>query len=721
MFKPWKGGRGTAILSPLRGLVTCCWRSIPGVSPLAIDLRLSEADFKSVATWVVAAATVIYAILCILPWQPWFPSSVLDAAWRSVINEACCRHWRFGEEIVFTYGAWGYVGSLMYHPELYGTSLAGQGMLVGLLIVSLWRGVTAGVANPWRRMLLGAGVSLVVTEMVAREPTQLGYLLLWQLPLIQFFVDPPANEGARGCRSRVWRLVHDYGLVVAAALLSLTKFSLFPLAMAMVGGVSLDDVLCRRRFPWRGMVFVLAVAGFWLLARQPLTSLVPYVKNSLAVAMGYVEMKWSGPKVHIPWYALTAAGTLTLVGMALWPTRRWSSLIPLLTLGAALEVIAKSAFVRHDLGHWPMAFYFLAGCWLTAGPFLWQAIQSPRHRHLLRITGVMALAGAVLFSPGRWSTFASNVWATAVNRVHLPALAVRVIFGHAGYPATFERASAALRQQFPLPPLQGTVDLYPTAASVALAHASSYCPRPVFQSYSAYTPGLAALNAEHLRGPRAADNILFDIDPLDSWAIRPDHGRFPSLDDGLSWPELLTRYDVAPVQSGPAGASYLWLRRSPSPRAYRLDAVESRTMGFEEIVTLPSLDEGPLWAEIEVSRSALGVAATAALKDPIVRIVVVTCDRKETVYRLPAGMSRAGFLLSPLIDDRTWFAHLAATPWNDPKWQQAIGPRAVKSIRVTSRWGEWAFHPMIALRLFRLKFEPMPASPWRFGSGASKS
>jgi hypothetical protein len=673
-----------------------------------------------VATWAVAAATVIYAILCVLPWQPWFPSSVLDSAWRSVINEACYRHWGFGEEVVFTYGPWGYVGSLMYHPGLYGSSLAWQGMLVGLLIVSLWRVAAAAAVHPWPRIFLGVGISMSITEMVAREPTQLGYLLLWQIPLVQFFVDPSANAGARCSRFRAWRLVHDYGLVMAAALLSLTKFSLFPLAVAMVGGVSLDDVLCRRRFPWRGVVFVLAVAGFWLLARQPLSLLVPYVKNSLSVAMGYVEMKWSGPKIHIPWYALTGVGTLILVGVALWPSRRWSAMIALLTLGAAMEVIAKSAFVRHDLGHWPMAFYFLAGCWLTAGPFLWQATHTSRHRHLLRVTGVMALAGAVLFSPGRWGTFASNVWATAVNRVHLPAVAARVIAGRADYQATFERASGDLRRRFPLPPLQGTVDLYPTAASIALAHAIAYCPRPVFQSYSAYTPGLAALNAEHLRGARAPDNILFDIDPLDSWAIRPDHGRFPSLDDGLSWPELLTRYDIAPQQPGMAGASYLWLRRSPNPRTWRLDAVESRTMGFEEIVKLPGLDEGPLWAEIEVSRSALGVAAAMALKDPILRIAVVTGDGNETVYRLPAGMSRAGFLLSPVIDQGAWFAHLAATPWNDPKWQEAIGPRVVESIRVTSRWGEWAFRGAIALRLFRLEYQRMPGSPWRFGEKASK-
>ena len=47
---------------------------------------------------------------------------------------------------------------------------------------------------------------------------------------------------------------------------------------------------------------------------------------------------------------------------------------------------------------------------------------------------------------------------------------------------------------------------------------------------------LAELNAACLRSSQAASNILFGVEPID--------GRFPSLEDGHSWPELLTRYDI---------------------------------------------------------------------------------------------------------------------------------------------------------------------------------
>ena len=58
----------------------------------------------------------------------------------------------------------------------------------------------------------------------------------------------------------------------------------------------------------------------------------------------------------------------------------------------------------------------------------------------------------------------------------------------------------------------------------------------MIQSYAAFTPELADLNAAYLRSSHAPDNVFFECAPID------DH--YPSLDDGLSWPVLLTRYDI---------------------------------------------------------------------------------------------------------------------------------------------------------------------------------
>jgi len=85
---------------------------------------------------------------------------------------------------------------------------------------------------------------------------------------------------------------------------------------------------------------------------------------------------------------------------------------------------------------------------------------------------------------------------------------------------------------FPLPPIDGGVDVYPWNQARADCTRLRNDPRPVIQSlFRVRTRSWAELNAAHLAERSSPDNILFDIHPLNN--------NFPSLEDGLSWPELV--------------------------------------------------------------------------------------------------------------------------------------------------------------------------------------
>ena len=77
------------------------------------------------------------------------------------------------------------------------------------------------------------------------------------------------------------------------------------------------------------------------------------------------------------------------------------------------------------------------------------------------------------------------------------------------------------------------------------------------------------MNAAHLRSDRAADHILFDV-----WTI---DGRFPTQDDSLSWPELLTRYDIKRV-----AGRYILMKKSVTPRHYELTPITETVAKFDE-------------------------------------------------------------------------------------------------------------------------------------------
>lgn len=115
----------------------------------------------------------------------------------------------------------------------------------------------------------------------------------------------------------------------------------------------------------------------------------------------------------------------------------------------------------------------------------------------------------------------------------------------------FDAALAKIRAQHALPLREGTADIYSHEQSDLIASGNRWNPRPVLQSYSAYTPALAWANRDHLQGPAAPDTIFFRAETID--------GRLPALDDGPSWFALLEHYRPENLQGG-----FLSLRKETS-------------------------------------------------------------------------------------------------------------------------------------------------------------
>jgi hypothetical protein len=255
-----------------------------------------------------------------------------------------------------------------------------------------------------------------------------------------------------------------------------------------------------------------------------------------------------------------------------------------------------------------------------------------------------------------------------------------------------EEAAARIRHKVPLPDLPGTIDVYPFEGAVALAHGLSYVPRPALHSYSAYTPRLGRMDAEHLRGPRAPDHILLRIRPIDS--------RFPALDDGLSWPELLTRYDFR----GGVARRYLLLGRSPAPRRYTLTPMAELTGRLGELVKLPVPENGkPVWATIDLRPTWRGRAAAVIFKPPAVAMAVRERSGRTRSYRVIPQLLAAGFILSPVISGPADVVSLLERDGLEPP-----DDRRVEAIAIAGTMGAdigWAIDAEFDVRLWTLDIE----------------
>jgi hypothetical protein len=192
--------------------------------------------------------------------------------------------------------------------------------------------------------------------------------------------------------------------------------------------------------------------------------------------------------------------------------------------------------------------------------------------------------------------------------------------------ALYARDLASIRARMPRPPVEGTVDVYGNWQSIAIAYSFDYRPRPLFQSYIAYDAALAEMNAEHLRGGDAPQSILFGFNSIDH--------RYVPLDDALSWPEILRRYD--PVTRS---RDMMVLRKRAQPR--RLLVTDTRTIRgrLGQPIAIPP--SPMLWTEVKVETTMFGKLLAFAYKLPELRIAV---DGSEGRFiRRSAG---AGFLLS---------------------------------------------------------------------------
>jgi hypothetical protein len=98
----------------------------------------------------------------------------------------------------------------------------------------------------------------------------------------------------------------------------------------------------------------------------------------------------------------------------------------------------------------------------------------------------------------------------------------------------YQRALADIRQEVRIPLVKGTTDIYRHNQAFLLASGNQWQPRPVLQSYTAYTSRLAQIDRSHLESNEAAANIFMRIETIDH--------RLPALADGSSWPVLLARY-----------------------------------------------------------------------------------------------------------------------------------------------------------------------------------
>ena len=639
---------------------------------------------KTVATWLAAATSLLFVLSRFQPSASPGGYNIVDDAWIQMLHMAFVERLQFGRDIVFTFGPWGFLYG-GYHPATHWISVFVWAVLAAVFWWAAWRVVTHFFKNPlvswfWMMAVIGLASITPFLYMDAR-------LTAWPLLLLVFHFS---------VEKRPFTLTQAM-LVVSLALLSLVKHSIFTIAVVTVLIIAADNVLRQRRFPWIVLAFAGGIFFFWVLAGQQLNWFGLYLRGASEIVSGYTEaMMWPQPtdKVDIIRFWEVAMAVCALVGYVVCKQHRLFGLLPLVGFAFIVFAAFKHGYVRHDAHEIPATtlLLFAALLWLPAAWCLvWQ-----RRRWLIPAVVLPLVFATPLASLSLRRYYANNslfsVLAQQLSVQSLFAPVKRLSEDRQQSFRSFEAYAAGLRAgTFPNLDIHGSADVYPLSQTLALPLGLTCRPRPVFQSYQANTPKLAELNAAHLRTDRAADHIFFDVGTID--------GRFAPQDDSLSWPELLTRYDITRVAE-----RYILMEKSATPRQYKLTPISESVAKFDEGIEIPSMMGGPIWVTIDVRRSLWGNIIAMLYRPPRVSLTVFTRSGKAYGGRMITATARGGFLLSPFIENRQSFFSLAST-----NWQHELADLEMTSARITTDGGREVARqyksPPVRVGFYRLDFQ----------------
>lgn len=602
-------------------------------------------SLHSLIDWLIKLVFLMILLLVIVPFSPKMPAPGLDASWAMGLNQALAQGLSFGKEVIFTLGPYSSIYTKFYHPFT-------DSMMIGgsiYLALSFWLCIILLMQDTKWRWSISFAV-LIFGMIYARDSLLFSYPLM--ISLICF---KNLNPDVRMPYSNKITRVLLSLLFAPLGLLALIKGSLL-----IISGVV--SFLCAVFFALHKQKIMSAVcllsplsAGilFWTISGQSIIDFPYYVINSILLASGFTEaMALDGDNKEITLYLISSA----LVLFTIIKQKQTSAVTRVFYFSIFIIFLFlsfKAGFTRH-FGH-----SFITGTSILIAalllPFLFRSkwVIVTLIFSLYTTSYIDGQHTKISLLNNFISTYSTS-WYGLKSRVQDPQWVKE----------NYRVSMIYLHNQCPLPQLEGTADIYSYDQSLLLASDALWSPRPIFQSYSVFTPVMAEKNKNHLLSNRRPDNILFKIQAIDE--------RIPSLDDGASWPELLNNYH--PVQ---LANDFLILKKNEHHKiAKPLHLINKEQHVFGEKVQVPQ-SKLPVFAEIIIKPTLWGSIAAVLFKPHPLQVTVELNNGSKRQFRLIANMAKSGFLVSPLIEETAEFGLMFTQ-------NHFLDNKKVKSIILTS-------------------------------------
>jgi hypothetical protein len=309
-------------------------------------------------------------------------------------------------------------------------------------------------------------------------------------------------------------------------------------------------------------------------------------------------------------------------------------------------------------------------------------IGSARHRSLVAFVSVMFVGSGVAVTVHAVKPSSTELTGNILN---LPA---RIV----AYIRFEETASGLVKRQlaytdsYRLPEAvrqrvgKNSLDIFPSNILIAKANDVTWNPRPIFQSYSAYTPYLDQVNATHIEKSGPAMAIV-------QWGSIDD--RLPFAEEPLTWKTLLNYYDLE-YQT----PELLLVRRRLRPKFTTASAEGNLEANWNESVRLPATAPGEfIVMKVRIMPNVAGKLSNLLFRPATIQ-AALAFDGHSVEGRVIRTNLGSGLIVSPFPSDQMTLAQVFDC-WSTHR------PNIVKSIRFDTP-GQWQFGRKIQIQWIRL-------------------
>jgi len=565
--------------------------------------------------------------------------------------------YQFGRDVIQNVGPYGY----LQNPHSYSGILPTQKLLFGVLF---------GMTVAW--FALGARRYFATTTAKAVWFLTLFFTLVLsqeQLdPICDLFALLAGHHLLLSDRTRGRRFIEDAVICVVFGLLILMKITNLMTFGLLLMLVAVERVRTRQFVDLACNLACLGVSTvlLWLLAGQKFSNVFAFMRSAKEFSKGYNEALatygnpvtvWLGVIVIIAFVAFNALRFL-----------QWHKYSRRLTTtvfeAGCIFVIWKHGYVRSDHGG-----FFWASI-LTAAPLLFLAHERPlsggspknpvptrpgRIGILRTNLNMYRLAAAPIIITIICTISACRVeidnesysgYASLGSALEGPLDRICANFSElADWPSrrrsldarVLENRASAVLPQVKKTVGDATIDEFGYLPGIILLNNLNYTPRPMAINFGATTEMIMRRNEDFYRNDATAPAFLLaNIGQID--------GRLAPQDDALALLQVLQRYQPLLIDK-----DMILLKHVPGQPNLERVLQDTRTIAWDQSVTLPSSNGKWLWCSVDIEYSLRGRAQSFLLRPPSAYIVLDAPGRRLGPVRvLPSGAG-TGFLLRPLI------------------------------------------------------------------------